>query len=142
MRSPSSQTHGREGVTFHDVCLSKPFTFHNGFMFFFFLHLAAVTPSKCKKKNHETIVEGQKLRKADIMESNTPHTPHTTTTTFTHNYTHNHTHNHKQRHTPDPHTAQIQHAQEERERRGHRDTSTGGQTEDLTANDMALKEVR
>ena len=30
---------GGEGVTFHDVCFSKPLTFHNGFIFFCFSQL-------------------------------------------------------------------------------------------------------
>ena len=46
------------------------------------------------------------------------------------------------RHTPHPHTAHIQDAQEERGEKGTQrqgDKRTGGQTEDWTANDMALK---
>ena len=65
------------------------------------------------------------------QHNNAHTTTHNTTTTqpqHNHNTTqHNHTHNHKQRHTPHPHTAHIQHAQEERERRGHRDRTTSGQ---------------
>ena len=82
----------KKRITFHDVCFSKPLTFHNDFMFF--LLLAAVSSTvrdnkpylrcemcraccleKCLKqlreaKIHEIIVEGQRLRKADIMEGN------------------------------------------------------------------------
>ena len=74
--------------SFHDICFSKLLTFHNGY--FFFLLLVAVLNSfrdfkpyfdmcnRCslnsrkvletatRSEKHETIVEGQRLRKADI----------------------------------------------------------------------------
>ena len=96
-------------------------------------------------------VKGFEKQTSWKVTHHTHHTPHTTHTpppppphshTTTHNNQHNYTHNHKQRHTPNPHTAHFQHAQEERDRRGHRDRATkrqGGQTEDWTANVMALK---
>ena len=71
-------------LTFHDVCFSKPLTFHNVSCFFFSLLFPALfyfrtekwslKSRKCLKqlreeKKHETIVECSRLRKADIMES-------------------------------------------------------------------------
>ena len=78
-------------ITFQDVRFSKPLTFHNDFMFFAsrscFKHFSRqqalpishlkqgllsrkVLETAARSKKHEIIVEGQRLRKANILEGN------------------------------------------------------------------------
>ena len=76
--------------TFHDICCSKPVTFHNGFMFFCFpqlvqallqlykpslvckrgvaVKLQKVLAPATRSKTHETIVEGHRLQTAYIYK--------------------------------------------------------------------------
>ena len=117
-----------------------------------FLEFSKSAWNSCEKQeNHETIVEGRKLRKADIMESNPPPPlppPHTHHTPQIHTTTHNNTHHTQPQtvtHTTPTHCTNPTCTGGEGEKGTQRqgDKGTGGQTEDWTANDMALdKKVR
>ena len=67
-------------LTFHDVCFSKPFHLPQRFHVICFsllfqallevlLEVLKMLETATRGKKHETMVEGQRLRKADIMES-------------------------------------------------------------------------